>query len=229
MKKMNENLREFLERHKDKLAIPEQICISLGITKGVAFLHQLNPPMVHRDLNDKNIMFSFKGVAKIGDFSQSTLNKDLYLTSLAPGMLSFMPPEALSEGNSKYDESLDMFSLGVLMLEIGTQHQPIQNIVGIGTIPEIKRREKDLQRMSDFHPLKPFILLCLRDDRKQRPKSTEILIVLSRFDVVRCTLCIAVLQCSSLCFCFVYRCSIWNFLHFDTDIFTIIIYNDKIM
>ena len=184
MEKMNENLREFLERHKDKLAVPEQICISLGITKGVVFLHQLNPPMVHRDLNDKNVMFTVDGIAKIGDFGQSKLKEDFYLTSTAPGMVTFMPPEALSEGNSKYDESLDMFSLGVLMLEIGTQHQPIQSIVGIGTIPEINRRERDLQRMGDFHPLKPSIRLCLRDDRKQRPKSTEMLIVLSRLDAV---------------------------------------------
>ena len=188
MEKMNENLREFLERHKDKLAVPEQICISLGITKGVVFLHQLNPPMVHRDLNDKNVMFTFEGVAKIGDFGQSKLREDVYLTSLAPGMLTFMPPEALEDGNSKYNESLDMFSLGVLMLEIGTQRQPIQSIVGIGATPEIKRREKDLLRMGDLNPLKPFILLCLNNDRKQRPKSTEMQIVLSRLDVVRCIL-----------------------------------------
>ena len=188
MEKMNENLREFLERHTDQLTIRDQIRISLEITKGVAFLHQLNPPMVHRDLNDKNVMFTFEGVAKIGDFGQSKLREDFYLTSLAPGMLTFMPPEALEAGNSKYNESLDMFSLGVLMLEIGTQRQPIQSIVGIGATPEIKRREKDLLRMGDLNPLKPFILLCLNNDRKQRPKSTEMQIVLSRLDVVRCIL-----------------------------------------
>ena len=188
MEKMKENLRQFLERHKGKLAIREQIRISLEITQGVAFLHQLNPPIVHRDLNDKNVMLSFEGVAKIGDFGQSKLKQGLYLTSDKPGMVSFMPPEALGDGNSKYNESLDMFSFGLLMLEIGTQQPPAANILGIGTIPEIKRREKDLQKMGDFHPLKPFILLCLSDDKKQRPKATQMDIVLSRLDVVRCAL-----------------------------------------
>ena len=179
MEKMKENLREFLERHKDTLTVLEQLRISLEITEGVAFLHQLTPPMVHRDLNDKNVMFTFDGVAKIGDFGQSKLKRDLYLTTDLPGMIPFMPPEALRVGNSKYDESLDMFSLGVLMLEIGTQDQPIPNIMGIGITVEVKRREADLGRMSLLHPLKPFILLCLSDSPKQRPKAFELRMILT--------------------------------------------------
>ena len=185
MERMNDNLRVFLEKHKDKLSIQEQLRISLEITKGVAFLHQLNPPMVHCDLNDKNVMFSSEGVAKIGDFGQSKLKKDVYLTSTAPGMLLFMPPESLRAENIKYDESLDVFSLGVLWLEIGIQEAPTPNMEGIGTTREVKRREKDLQRMDEEHPLKPFILLCLSDDRKQRPQAAELEMVLTRLSKVR--------------------------------------------
>ena len=188
MERMNENLRRFLERHRGRLTIQEQIRISLEITQGIAFLHQLTPPMVHRDLNDKNVMFTFDGVAKIGDFGQSRLKQDLYLTSDQPGMVIFMPPEALGDGNSKYDESLDIFSLGVLMLEIATQQQPVPSIRGIGTIPEIKRREKHIQKLGDLHPLKPFIVLCLADDRKKRPKAAEMQMVLGRLEEVGCSM-----------------------------------------
>ena len=190
MERMNENLRCFLERRRGNLSTQKQIHISLEITKGVAFLHQLTPPMVHRDLNDKNVMFTFDGVAKIGDFGQSRLKQDLYLTSDQPGMVTFMPPEALMVNHCKYNESLDMFSLGVLMLEISTQQPPTVNIFGIGTVPEIERREKDVAELADSHPLKPSILLCLSDDRKERPKATEMEIILSAFsrlDLVRCT------------------------------------------
>ena len=186
MEKMNENLRCFLENNKDRVTVQEQIRISLEITRGVAFLHQLNPPMVHRDLNDKNVMFTFDGVAKIGDFGQSRLKQELFFSTIQPGMLPYMPPEALTIEDAKYDESLDIFSLGVLMLEIGTQQQPIANLFGIGTIPEIKRREKDIGRMDDLHPLKPFILLCLSDNQKKRPKATELQMVLPRLEEVRC-------------------------------------------
>ena len=130
MERMNENLTHFLERHRDRLTIREQIHISHEITQGVVFLHQLTPPMVHRDLNDKNVMFTFDGIAKIGDFDQSKLKQDLYLTSILLGMLPYMPPDALDGKNCKYDERLDVFSLGVLMLEIGTQQQPMTSYVG---------------------------------------------------------------------------------------------------
>ena len=185
MERMKENLRQFLDTHTGKLTVQEQICISLEITRGLVFLHQLTPPMVHRDLNDKNVMFTFDGVVKIGDFGQSRLKKELYLTSDQPGMVPYMPPEALKIEEAKYDESLDIFSLGVLMLEIGTQQPPGLNIVGIGIVSEIKRRGKDLQRMSDLHPLKPFILFCLSDDRKKRPKAALLEMVLPRLEEVR--------------------------------------------
>ena len=184
MEKMKENLRQFLDNHMNKLTIQEQIRISLEIAQGVAFLHQLNPPIVHRDLNDKNVMFTFDGVAKIGDFGQSKLKQQVYLTTAQPGMVSYMAPEALRIEGAKYDESLDIFSLGVLMLQIGTQQPPIVNMVGIGITPEIKRREKDLQQMSDLHPLKPLIMLCLSDDQNQRPKATKLEMILPRLDVV---------------------------------------------
>ena len=173
---MEENLQQFLGRHTDKLSLHEQLHISLQITKGVAFLHQLKPPMVHRDLNDKNVLLSSNGIAKIGDFGQSKLKQKLFLTTKQPGMVLFMPPEAL-KADCEYDESLDVFSLGVLMLEIGTQQQPCVDIIGIGATPEVKRREKDLERMNTSHPLKSFILLCL-DEPQLRPKAAVLEVVL---------------------------------------------------
>lgn len=184
MEKMKEDLETFLGRCRGNISVHEQLRISQEITQGVAFLHQQRPPLVHRDLTDKNVMLSFEGVAKIGDFGQSKLKQNLYLTTTQPGAVPFMPPEALYVGNSKYDESLDMFSLGVLMLEIGTQYPPICNMVGIGTRREVERRKTDLGRMSTLHPLKPSILLCLSDDPKRRPKVFELQVVLQTLFVV---------------------------------------------
>ena len=140
----------------------------------MAYLHQQTPPLVHRDLNDKNVMFSTEGVIKIGDFGQSKLKKDLYLTTRQPGMVIFMPPEALNANKSKYNESLDIFSVGVLMLEIGTQQEPLENLHGIGVIPEVERRERDLKALGEEHPLRQPVLLCLKDNPKERPKALDL-------------------------------------------------------
>ena len=174
MEKMQENLRQFLDKWKKKLQLPKQLRISLEIIRGVAFLHQQTPPLVHRDLNDKNVMFSFEGVVKIGDFGQSKLKKDLYLTTGQPGMVTFMPPEALAVGKLKYNESLDIFSIGVLMLEIGTQQEPLVNLHGIGTLCEVERREVDLKALGEDHPLRQPALLCLKDNPKERPKASDL-------------------------------------------------------
>ena len=199
---MKENLREFLKGHKNKLFILNQIRISLEIARGVAFLHQLTPPMVHRDLNDKNVMLTFDGVTKIGDFGQSKLKKHVYLSSTAPGMLAFMPPEALRSGEAKYDESLDVFSLGVLMLEIGTQQEPTYNYQGIATIPEVERRAEDLSKMKDWFPLKPLILLCLKDDQQERPKATDLEMQLNSLHEVKFYI-----------LCWLHELSVWVNIH----------------
>ena len=79
-----------------------------------------------------------------------------------------MPPEAMLE-QSRYNEKLDIFSLGVLMLEVATQQPPEVDLVGIGRDKEILRRREDLSKLEDDHPLKPLILSCLEDDPKERP------------------------------------------------------------
>ena len=174
MEKMNENLLQFLQRIKSQLPLSEQLRICREIADGLAFLHLAKPPLVHRDLNNKNVMFSDEGVAKIGDFGQSKLKQGVYLTSTQPGMVLYMPPEALVSGGSIYDESLDIFSLGVLMLEIGTQEPPEQNLAAIGTVSELKRRDKDLKKLDKDHPVRPIVLLCLKDKPTHRPKVKEV-------------------------------------------------------
>ena len=174
MEKMLENLRQFLSKCKKILQLGQQLRISLEIIRGVAYLHLQTPPLVHRDLNDKNVMFSTEGVIKIGDFGQCKLKKDLYLTTGQPGMVTFMPPEALDADTSKYNESLDIFSVGVLMLEIGTQQEPQVNLRGIGIIREVDRRERDLKALGEEHPLRQSVLLCLKDNPKKRPKASDL-------------------------------------------------------
>ena len=173
MEKMQENLRQFLNGWKNKLPLPKQLRISLEIIRGVAYLHQQTPPLVHCDISDTNVMFSFEGDIKIGGFGQSELKRDLYLTTPQPGSIAFMPPEALNL-QSQYNESLDIFSVGVLMLEIGTQQEPMVNLLGVGTIREVERRERDLKALGEDHPLRPQILLCLKDNPKERPKASDL-------------------------------------------------------
>ena len=189
MERMHENLLEYLSKNQGKLSISRQLQVCLEIVKGVHFLHSLVPPVIHRDLNDKNVMLTKEGLVKVGDLGQSRL-KDVkrdHFSTGQPGAVPFMPPEALQE-SARYNEKIDTFSVGVLMLEVATQQSPQVSLTGIGTVSELKRREKDLSNLVEGHPLNPLILNCLKDIPKERPdmgtlmKKLQTLLAVSRYN-----------------------------------------------
>ena len=162
--------REFLECKQNELSPQKQLQLCLEIACGLCFLHTYTSPIVHRGLTDKNVMLGKDGLMKTVDVGQSRLkaNNAEYFSTAQPGAIPFMPPEAMQE-QSHYNEKLDIFSLGVLMLEVATQQPPRVRLVGIGRDKEIVRRREDLSKLEEDHPLKPLILSCLEDDPKQRP------------------------------------------------------------
>ena len=175
MERVHENLSEYLSKNQGQLSISRQLQICLEIAKGVHFLHSLVPPVIHRHLNDKNVMLTKEGLVKIGDLGQSRLreaNSGFFSTG-QPGAVLFMPPEAL-QLKPQYSEKTDTFSIGVLMLEIATQQGPERRPVGIG-MSELKRREGDLLKLPPCHPLQPLILNCLQTDPKERPDTATLL------------------------------------------------------
>ena len=168
MELMTENLRRYLERNRGQLSRQKQLEICISIARGLRFLHTRSPPIVHRDLTDKNILLDANRVMKISDLGQSRLKTADYFSTGQPGAIPFMSPEAMQE-LSHYNEKLDMFSLGVLMLEVATQQFPRVRLVGIGRDPELQRRREDLSKLDEDHPLRPVILSCLKDNPKERP------------------------------------------------------------
>ena len=166
MELMTENLQQYLQRKRGQLSRQKQLEICIEIVRRL--FHTRSPPIVHRDLTDKNILLDVDGVVKISDLGQSRLKTEEYFSTCQPGAVSFMSPEALRQP-SHYNEKLDMFSLGVLMLEIATQQSPRVSLVGISVTPELQHRGEDLSKQDEDHPLCPLILSCLNDNPKERP------------------------------------------------------------
>ena len=199
MERMKENLREYLLRNekmklnKGKLSRLKTIEICLSIVGGLRYLHSLPKPIVHGDLNDKNIMITEDGAVKIGDLGQSRLkdHNAVYFNSLSQEEITYMPPEVLRQ-DYRYNEKIDTFSVGVLMLEVATQQSPVVAPVNIGSMKEVLRRGDDLSKLPQDHPLKPLVILCLEDDPKKRPQSTQLYEHLNR--MVRC----ALMHCSHM-------------------------------
>lgn len=153
---------------------------SLQVANGLVFLHSQDPPIVHRDLTSSNILIAPDNSVKIGDFGMAKARHSelQYLNTKSPGNAVYMPPEALSD-SPQYTEKLDVFSLGVVMLEVETLEHPRLNMIGIGTQPEAERRRAYVDKVS-HGPLKEIIIRCLHNSYKDRPTACEVHSFLSR-------------------------------------------------
>ncbi len=175
MELMDQTLGTFLAANEGLLPVTKQVEICLKLANGLQFLHQHNPQILHRDLNANNVLMNKAGdIVKISDFGQSKFRPTSkeFLTTQQPGCVPYMPPEALVL-EARFNSKGDVFSLGVLKLQIATQVAPTCGILHIGT-PEIKRRKFELELLSEDHVLKPLILQCLEDDLQARPDAFSI-------------------------------------------------------
>ena len=177
MELMDQTLEKYFQDKRGNLPQDKQVDICRQIASGLKYLHSLDPQILHRDLKSSNILLDREGnTAKISDFGQARFRRtNQYLSTTNPGTFLYMPPECLRDGDSKFSDKGDVFSLGVLMLEIGTQHPPSCFLDGIGERPEVERRAEDLSRMPDNHPLKLYIVRCINNDTKERPPAEEVL------------------------------------------------------
>ena len=176
MELMEETLEQFLRNNRGTLAQDKQVAICVQIASGLLFLHQHEPQILHRDLTARNILLSDSGkVVKISDLGQAKFRPPdvQYLTTKAPGCVPYMPPECLVDRPHFTDKS-DIFSFGVVILQVATQQPPSCGLASIGSKSEVDRREVDLVVLSDAHPLKPIVLKCLKDDAAERPSCHEV-------------------------------------------------------
>ena len=165
---MAETLRARATR-APRLTVRDVVDLSLDIASGLRFLHERDEPIGHRDLSANNVMLSSGGVCKIGDVGLAKIfTPARRLTStMKPGAELYMPGEALS-AHARYNEKIDVFSLGVLMMEMALGHEPrpqaeftVAEVVNGETIlriiPESRRRQAELNELGEHHPLRPLI------------------------------------------------------------------------
>ena len=190
MELCDESLCRFLERSIGPLPYHNELNISHDIALALVYLHTNG--LIHRDLTGNNVLMIGGVRAKVTDFGMSKLagiNPRMTPLTLCPGNLQYMSPEALEEPPS-YTEKLDIFSLGVLLVQIMTRQFPDPGprfqVVDVpndprfpeGTvrvaIPETQRRSAHLQLISSTHPLKAIAVNCLKGKERERPSAQQL-------------------------------------------------------
>ena len=172
---------------KQELELKVKYSILHDIAKGLRYLHEKRPPIIHRDLTANNVLLTSSYTAKISDLGVSRLadmfNKHVQFLTTAPGTQYVMPPEAL-KSNPVYDHKLDVFSYGCLILHVLTNEFPMPSEQFIpkpgdstGTfiqVPEWDRRSKYIKMIPTENEFLPLAKKCLANEPQERPKMSEL-------------------------------------------------------
>ncbi|XP_047464076.1 serine/threonine-protein kinase WNK4 isoform X2 [Mugil cephalus] len=159
-------LKTYLKRFKEmKLKLLQRW--SRQILKGLHFLHTRTPPIIHRDLKCDNIFITGPtGSVKIGDLGLATLKSASFAKSVI-GTPEFMAPEMYEE---KYDEAVDVYALGMCILEMATSEYPYSECQNAA---QIYRKVTSGIKPDSFYKvkvpeLKEIIEGCIRMDKDER-------------------------------------------------------------
>ncbi|GAB2291162.1 hypothetical protein Dimus_025421 [Dionaea muscipula] len=101
--------------------------IALGVAKGIAYLHHdCSPPVIHRDIKSTNILLDDNYEPKIADFgiAKAAAENSLLVSqvSLFAGTHGYIAPEMAY--TVKISEKSDVYSYGVVLLELLTGRRP---------------------------------------------------------------------------------------------------------
>ncbi|KAK9812471.1 hypothetical protein WJX73_002627 [Symbiochloris irregularis] len=107
--------------------------VALDILHGLHYLHSNN--VVHLDMKSANILLAHDKTAKIADVGlASTLSKSALSEHHRGGTLAWQSPEMLMGRPASF--SADMWSFGVILLEIVTGQLPQRGRYAISEVPE---------------------------------------------------------------------------------------------
>ncbi|PKI42686.1 hypothetical protein CRG98_036968 [Punica granatum] len=120
-----------LEHHLHGKGMPvlewtKRVKIALGSAKGLAYLHEdCNPKIIHRDIKSANILLDDAFEAQVADFGLAKLNNDsnTHVSTRVMGTFGYLAPEYASSG--KLTDRSDVFSFGVVLLELVTGRKPV--------------------------------------------------------------------------------------------------------
>uniref|UniRef100_A0A0E0IZU4 mitogen-activated protein kinase kinase n=1 Tax=Oryza nivara TaxID=4536 RepID=A0A0E0IZU4_ORYNI len=192
----NGSLDNYIYDELNGIDWPTRFKIILGICNGLHFLHkERNEAIIHMNLKPSNILLGDNMVPKIADFGLSRLfgqEQTRLITQNVVGWIGYIAPEYYYRG--EISEKSDIFSLGILILEIvtGLKNDSTSQEVSSRILIDNVRRNwlKSSQITSRYPSLEEDDILqakrciesglnCVETDPKKRPTIGEIIVKLT--------------------------------------------------
>ncbi|CAN6547259.1 unnamed protein product [Malus baccata var. baccata] len=173
--------------------------VAIGSAEGLLYLHhEVTPHIIHRDIKASNVLLDSDFEPLVADFGFAKLIPEgvSHMTTRVKGTLGYLAPEYAMWG--KVSESCDVYSFGILLLELVTGRKPIEKLPGgvKRTITEwaepliTKGRLKELadprlRGNFDEGQLKQAInvaALCVKSEPEKRLKIKEVVHLLKGYE-----------------------------------------------
>ncbi|GMI80200.1 hypothetical protein like AT3G06620 [Hibiscus trionum] len=169
------SLFDLLQRNTTKLGWRRRVNMALDIARGMNYLHNCNPPIIHRDLKSSNLLVDKNWTVKVGDFGLSRLKHETYLsTKNGKGTPQWMAPEVLRSEPS--DEKSDVYSFGVVLWELATEKIPWDSHNSMQLIGAVGFMNQRLEIPKELDPRWASIIeICWHSDPQCRPTFQELL------------------------------------------------------
>ncbi|KAD7117396.1 hypothetical protein E3N88_04664 [Mikania micrantha] len=196
----NGSLEKFIHSHvhmgtSEQLGATKLYEIALGIAHGLDYLHRgCNTRILHLDIKPHNILLDEDFCPKIADFGLAKLysRKESIVSMLeARGTIGYIAPEIYNQNFGGVSHKSDVYSYGMLLLEMVGGRKNIDAGVGFGQTSEIyfpdwiyKRLHKDgfvldsiTTTEEDVYARKMTIvgLWCIQFAPNQRPAINEVI------------------------------------------------------
>ena len=168
------SLTEVIENNECKLNERQISTICHETLKGLQFLHKKH--IIHRDIKSDNVLLDAKGNVKITDFGFcAKLTDQRSKRATMVGTPYWMAPEVVKQ--KEYDEKVDVWSLGIMTIEMIEGEPPYLNeeplkalyLIATNGTPKLKKPELLSNSM------KKFLSICLCVDVRYRASTDELL------------------------------------------------------
>ncbi len=178
---MEHSLKNII-RH-NKLGIKNEAFLATvlyEVLKGLQYLHKNS--IIHRDLKSSNILISNKGEVKLCDFGVAgkLIENGVRSTrNTFTGTVAFMAPEIMEQ--TEYDCKVDMWSFGILALELAYGHAPYEEFTPFKIV--LKTLEEEPPSCEIYHDntykfhksFSAMVSKCLKKKPADRTTATKLL------------------------------------------------------
>lgn len=172
------SLYRLIHRPNNQLDERRRLRMALDAARGMNYLHNCTPVIVHRDLKSPNLLVDKNWVLKVCDFGLSRMKHSTFLSSRSTaGTAEWMAPEVLR--NEPSDEKCDVFSFGVILWELSTLQQPWGGMNPMQVVGAVGFQHRRLDIPDDMDPVVADIIRrCWHTNPKMRPTFAEIMATL---------------------------------------------------